>query len=98
MAERFCQRCEKMVPERGIHSCIPVPKVKTAPSSNAISPLPVIAETSSNASSNVDISLRIAQDASSNKPASRNARWRAAHPEQYRVIMRDYMRKRRAKE
>jgi hypothetical protein len=37
---------------------------------------------------------------SSNKRRSassnRNAKWRAAHPEQYRKIMRDYMRRYRA--
>ena len=35
--------------------------------------------------------------ASSNVVSSnRNARWRAKHPEQWRAIMRDYMRKRRS--
>lgn len=31
MAERFCSRCETMVPERGIHPCVPISKAKARP-------------------------------------------------------------------
>jgi hypothetical protein len=83
--KRLCHRCEQMVPERGIHACVPVAKtspIAREPSSNIAA--------SSSASSNKYVS------ASSNGPRSRNARWRAAHPEHWRRIMRVYMRRKRA--
>ena len=78
-----CDKCGDIYDYGADHKCQKLPIVKV----------------SSNASSNaIDIPPKPKQDVSSNKSASRNARWRAAHPEQYRAIMRDYTRKRRAKQ
>ncbi len=34
MTERFCERCQRMVPERGIHACVPAAKAKGVASPN----------------------------------------------------------------
>ena len=81
-ATGFRARCEKMVPERDPHACVPVAK---ALSSNA-----------AQASSNISASSNGNAVATSNKAQSRNARWRVAHPEPWRRVIRDYIRRKRA--
>ena len=99
---RWCERCSKWVPKIGLHACAPRAKARPAEAvpdavkKNA-APSPNELKASSNASSNQQApSSNIALPASSNATTSRNARWRAKHPDQYRAIMREYMRKRRA--
>jgi hypothetical protein len=80
-AQRFCDRCQQWVPERGLHACVK-PKPSPDPGSK-LSPAPV-----SNTQS-------VSNSVSNRKP-SRLQRWRAANLDRYRAYMRAYMRRRRA--
>jgi hypothetical protein len=88
----LCPKCGLNLALAGArHNCRPA-LARSRPIAEAVptaSPQEPAASSNSQASSNTNVR------ASSNKPASRSARWRAAHPDQYRAIMREYMRRRR---
>jgi hypothetical protein len=96
MSTRFCERCQKTVPERGQHFCVKAAKAATAKTSPNAVTTPVTTRRGESVTTGVTTPERQDVGDGTRGDKARVYRWRAKNRERYNSYMAAYRRERRA--
>jgi hypothetical protein len=92
MTKRFCERCQKMLPERGLHPC-----VKASPNAPVKNATPVTTHRGKSITTGVTTAERKHVVDAGRGDKVRVYRWRDANRERYNAYMRKWRAERAAK-
>jgi hypothetical protein len=91
MTKRFCERCQSMVPEKGLHFCV---KAEAAPSPHK--PEPSSNAPTHNPTHGITHAPTHAKPAKSELRKAQTYRWRERYPDRWKQYHAEYMRNWRA--